>query len=676
MVVRPDSYHTSHQMENGTFWIYTTRKKADTMDDGSPSSKDELEPQTILANFLQRILAAARQLAREADGDVVMTDVRMEEDVSARNTTTPSRMLDLIAQSLVASCNVLHEDTSDLPHIREEEVKAYVYRRMDYLRRLLRACAPIAMEIAARLVSMMIHSRQDDKMMMINVYILLCIWTPLAPQIFPGVWSAFANTERCPLDDNSSMAQCCQARILVLLEGTYYFGQFVAVTKNQDERLAELWDWEWVIRMVHYETQFATPAPVHYYCHRMIAYTHRLGLGYLQDKAVDSRAQTFFHHPWDVRQEAAMYEEFIAQYNCTVIWDSDVFIPLPDESSLVEALGGCHAKLVLIGGLTFWVHDMKSPVSVPRLVMTETTKDNLRILARALDQTFFPAIVLSSHVHLVHYAAAVLNIPVLELFLDETTDIPSTLYGSTVPANGHFQWQWGVFATAMLQGHWVILHGMTMDWQAALDLVIRDGILTHSTKPSIRANFSFRLFGVVADNKNRLLAPANWYNDTAMREPTKDECLEIARVLHNTIPSTILEAVVQVTPSTAGLRHFLKTLRRVEQCLSTTNETTHHQYIMEHQRLLCAAECLDVYGMSEPDITARHLWLATNVAPAFGLTAELVIQFTEQRSETARITLFPSDRTFNGSTLRLLERLAVCVREQEPVLLVVRRVHR
>lgn len=138
----------------------------------------------------------------------------------------------------------------------------------------------------------------------------------------------------------------------------------------------------------------------------------------------------------------------------------------------------------------------------------------------------------------------------------------------------------------------------------------------------------------------------------------------------------------------ASVRDFFKLLSRISNGVCFERNVT---YVTEAQRTLCLAESIDIFAGSCPDRARRQDFISKIAAPIWGITRDLALRYAETRRPTtlisddftevgrAKIEIIsqgefsrvPSE-TFaqTNHALRLMESIGVCIRENEPVLLV------
>ena len=197
------------------------------------------------------------------------------------------------------------------------------------------------------------------------------------------------------------------------------------------------------------------------------------------------------------------------------------------------------------------------------------------------------------------------------------------------------------------------------------------------------------------------------------------ELKEIALGLHSDIPSSVVDSALAVFQALdrsgrddndnddnndddsgklwigrhPSVRDLFKVLSRISNGIPFERNV---KYATESQRTLCLAETFDVFAAACPDREMRREFLQRIAAPTWGITAELAVRYIESRcptiqiheasTEIGRVNLSvldssshapsrsssPSENNFAQTdyALRLMESIGVCIRENEPTLLV------
>ncbi|CAB9508662.1 Nuclear chaperone required for maturation and nuclear export of pre-60S ribosome subunits (By similarity) [Seminavis robusta] len=137
-----------------------------------------------------------------------------------------------------------------------------------------------------------------------------------------------------------------------------------------------------------------------------------------------------------------------------------------------------------------------------------------------------------------------------------------------------------------------------------------------------------------------------------------------------------------------SVRDFFKLLSRIANGVVFERDT---KYATESQRTLCMAESVDIFCAGSPHREQRRDFIRSIVAPNWGLTADLALAYIEYRRpvvaqagrdlvEVGRVKLpvvVDASQTADGNdftetsfSLRIMESIAVAVKENEPLLLV------
>ena len=137
-----------------------------------------------------------------------------------------------------------------------------------------------------------------------------------------------------------------------------------------------------------------------------------------------------------------------------------------------------------------------------------------------------------------------------------------------------------------------------------------------------------------------------------------------------------------------SVRDFFKLLSRISNGVVFESNLA---YATEAQRTLCLAECVDIFVGSCPDRLRKRDFVNLVAAPIWSISRDLALSYVETRRPTTlvgadiveigRVKIHLGDhielsRTTPGTfaqtnhALRLMEAVGVCIRENEPVLLV------
>jgi hypothetical protein len=424
--------------------------------------------------YLRRILAAARTIATvpTTTGADDNDDSRMEivETVDERETETAGAYYaDQIARQLLTACqtNVLSASTANLPPIvsvqgehdvieedeNDEDFPVLIYqrRRIDYVRGLLRAMAPIAVDVAAHVVSIVqatatsetTKSPRIPDQTAVAAWILFSQWLPVASHITPLVSGLFSlSSFSCPLlllpTHTKRETEESQKERWLIIEAAHNVCRYYDL-RREHEVMMQWWNWSPIFRWLsstdedvemkdnngnedNDEFPFDLETAVRWHAARVAAYVLHLVPSalsvYLDRLGARKRIVPWVMHPWAVDQE-----EFIAQdlyfRGRAQIWKHDDTFFLP-AAKQIRTLVPLHPYLVHVGsGLVFCKHgavrenrsstadavtaggsDDQARASRSRqLVRTVTTAQNLCLLgtAMAMDPSPPPILICGPH---------------------------------------------------------------------------------------------------------------------------------------------------------------------------------------------------------------------------------------------------------------------------------------
>lgn len=331
----------------------------------------------------------------------------------------------------------------------------------------------------------------------------------------------------------------------------------------------------------------------------------------------------------------------------------------------------------------------------------------------------------------------------LEIHVDEETD-SKTLIGSytTTDIPGEFTWQPGALTRAVREGKWVLMEDLDcvpMEIQATLVQLLENRLLPLGGGKTEACHPNFRLFGTCATHAvskaqatdkrryrlasmstrgRRILSPNLW-TKVHVEPLTLMELLDVSKTLHPSVPASVMEsalqlykaisqddsmdpmnhAVVEAEPvesmvakprlgRTASARDFLKLMSRISRTVVFERAAS---YATEAQRTLCLAESFDIFAANCAIFEEKRSFLVNFAAPAWGITADLALQYVEARKPEvvqahqctnigrAKLPLLANDESSvseptsfapTNYSLRLMESIAVGVAENESILLV------
>lgn len=287
-------------------------------DDDDLSSSSSIE---AVREYLERILAAAQLLAtmpsspRDAEGRSLdptgSSSSRMEVDPTIVTTRQSNHALvGRIASVLLQACRVAcistdstshlppplpyrqslddplppsHEEEDDdddaVPHPQQysssqnqqHQQQQRRYRRVDYLRMLLRAMAPVAMDVAAMVCTQVqrhvplcgqtLNSKDNNNDIPTAAFVLFGTWLPVAPHLAPLATALFSlYQQKCPLEQHpppskttttaSSLSSGSVTQQCVVLEAAFLICRFYCDRLREPKTLLSWWHWtsvfEWL----------------------------------------------------------------------------------------------------------------------------------------------------------------------------------------------------------------------------------------------------------------------------------------------------------------------------------------------------------------------------------------------------------------------------------------------
>ena len=728
--------------------------------------------ESVVRLYFDKILQASRRLATVPGS----SGMECEDD---NRELSLEQITDRIAHQLLEACrlSVLSSSTDNLPEhaypqskhdpIPSEDDKQeydkflYVRRRIDYLRLLLRAMAPIAMDVAARTCSILQAASTDengiiDPTLRQAAFVLFSVWLPVALHIKPLVSGLFAlESFSCPLTATALPDE----HAWLLAEAAHHLCYFYCRKQQEHQTVVRFWNWSplfgWITdnnAMEEDDQVFAVVQAARWHAVRAAGFCLNLAPAvkaeYYERHGVEKDTVPWVIHPWEID-----HEEYTAQKlylsGQTRIWEDE--FPSPG-SDVVRTFLPLHPFLVEVGaGLVFVKHNairgaeesdqpMLSAESRERLVHTFTTERNLFRIGTALCRESCPPPMLlcgpagSGKSSLVRevcrlFAAAIhgachRNDLLLEIHVDEETDT-KTLVGSYTATDipGEFEWRPGALTRAIREGKWVLMEDMDtvpMEIQSSLVQLFKERLLPLGNGKVERCHPDFRLFGTLTtqpgrargsgSSSMRLMNPSLWHRIDIDPLPFA-ELKAIATGRYPNLPDSIVESALLIFKrmDQSGRRHvdgrtsnqsklwfgrnpsvrdLFKLFSRIEATVSFEKDVI---YATESQRTLCFAETVDVFVAACPENQIRHDFVREVVAPTWGISADLASSYVDTRcptihlhsmcTEVGRSKISVSDSQAFKRTrseyfaqtsyaLRLVESLAVCVRQNEPALLV------
>ncbi|GAX24956.1 midasin [Fistulifera solaris] len=687
--------------------------------DEEAKAVDEDTANVILV-YLQRIRSAAALVARSDPMDSETGDLSDYLEQIARLLLQASHLdtLETPVDDLPARQEL--KSRNDPPPTEDDEIEdeqvLYKWRRVDYLRILLRSMAPIAMDVAARICTSFNEEYQ-------SLFLLFSIWLPVAPHLEPLVTDVFRTFPQCPLTNISTPNW-------LLAEATHRLCRFYCRQMRHHKVLSSLWNWSPIFGWMNLEDEDNHPA-TKWHTVRAVAWLLQLSsqvkADFYADRGVEEELVPWVPHPWDLDREEEVVQSLYVEGRTTILWtntgDEAFYMP---SAELIREHIPLHPYLIEVGrGILFVRHDaLQESISSLRpasLVHTETTAQNLARLGAALCAPY-PILLTgqqgSGKSSLVREVARLFGGSnedvLLELHVDEETDT-KTLIGTYTATDipGQFEWRPGALTRAVREGRWVLfedLDTVPSEIQASLVQLLKDGLLPLGNGQLERCHPRFRLFATLTNKagKGRVMFPAYWQK-VEVDPLTSNELQEVAFGLYPELPNIVIQSALKVfcsmDPSgrkgegldrkmlkwsgrTPSVRDLFKLLARIKQ---TIIFEANAQYITEGQRTLCLGETFDVFIAACPDSHERANFVRSIAAPMWGISAELATSYVNLRgpeiilhpnaTEMGRCRIHISNfqalnrketATFaqTQNSLRLMESIAVCVRQNEPTLLV------
>lgn len=244
---------------------------------------DGQDDAVLVLSFLQRILAGLNALLiqdEEEDGaDATMDQDEVMQGDHSSAITNPDHLIDLIARNLLRACHpsLLHlppprrvwtifrkawrnkygdddddQELDEFPRFIDFDAgEPRPRRRVDFLRLLLRAMAPITMDVAACLCSILLQSIQHDNALSVEAsipsFLLFAVWLPVAPHVGPMVADLFElEAYPCPLQrvyDRSWSEQW------LIAEAAHRLCEFFVKRGEQHATIERWWCWSALYRL-------------------------------------------------------------------------------------------------------------------------------------------------------------------------------------------------------------------------------------------------------------------------------------------------------------------------------------------------------------------------------------------------------------------------------------------
>lgn len=398
----------------------------------------------LIPTYLRRVASASSSLAQGVD-PMEVEDFPLTSDCQ--------QYIDRIARDLLRACrlDVMMLSTQNLPEpklppvdlkrdLPRDEAQGLRWRRTDFLRALLRAMAPIAMDVAAH-VGSILDSKNNDAEGAISqenaqaFFILSSVWLPIAPQITPLVSELFSmKTFPCPLEEIKISKTIDNYRIFLLAEASLNICSYYS-QRNEISLLHKWWNWSPAFLFMNNQSQrqlsrgddeemagvenqnnhhdplgFWFRDAIQWFAPRIVAYLFQLpprAKGtYIKKLGVGERRVPWVPHPWVIDEEEAN-AQMLQLSGKALIWDEKPFAAPSVES--IRKIIRLHPWLVHVGdGIVYVKHDAISAGKeleriddkcqvesshnftsstkdkVQNLIRTATTAENLALLGAAM----------------------------------------------------------------------------------------------------------------------------------------------------------------------------------------------------------------------------------------------------------------------------------------------------
>jgi len=662
--------------------------------------------------YIDYVLAAAMRLTLVDDEDP------MEIEVSAND--IPARIAALLLQAceiptISASISNLPPQTyprrkgvDPHPDMIPDDPDEYQFRRLDYIRQFLYVLAPMSMDVAAHVASMAEPAPLPTQR---AVLILFSIWLPVAPHIKPIVSGLFASEAfQCPLD-----SEIDDMSSWLLSEASHRLGYFYVSQAREHEVFASWWDWN---TLVHWtcscrDDNIASQA-TKWHATRAHAFVLRVAPLFQQKffrrLSVHKDLTAWQVHPWIIQFEEREFRRLAQQRQVRIPWleQGVTFV----DSATLRSCFPLHPSLVEIGpGIVFAKRKAVPPSVSQNLIVTETTNENLRRIGLALCEQK-PILVSGpagcGKTSLIREVAERMVSELLEVHIDDDTDTKSLIGSYTATeVPGEFDWRPGSLTRAVREGRWVLLEDIdtvSLDIQASLIHLLDDRLLPLGNGKFEPCHPDFRLFGTIVESRKRreIFSPTSW-NRVEICVLPMQELRNIVTGLYSHFPEVVIESSLSIFSDlaswersenglsnqpldrTPSIRDVFKLFSRIDQSVKFEHGAS---YIVEKKRLVCFAECIDLFVASISSRQVRSYISSQIIARRWNIEAQAALDFCTKRRpslgfvdntlqlgrlKTASVNnpTGKSEDQFSFTTysLRLLESIGVCARQGEPTLL-------
>ncbi|KAJ2451337.1 AAA ATPase midasin [Coemansia sp. RSA 2336] len=379
-------------------------------------------------------------------------------------------------------------------------------------------------------------------------------------------------------------------------------------------------------------------------------------------------------------------------------FEQGIWQPMPAEHRwLEESL--LSASVACVGGVLLHAHAAERRDIGNDFVVTPMVARNAHAVALATSRgepVLLQGAAGSGKTALVEWAAQRTGNELVTIHVSGNMDA-KVLLGSYVTSQraGDFEWRSGLLATAVEEGHWVLIENIDLAppdvVQTLLPLLETRALFVATRGQRIAAHEQFRLFATLSPD-SRAVARAEALLGSSIWTRVEIGALdaEMPAIIRGAFPrlsedaealATAFTSIRDIAGSAAGSSRepTLSTRDLVKWCARLS-------VFYGGDRFLLFQEAVDVFTLRESDFT-RWRTLAQRVGSVLGISKDRVQQFMDQYSPNTTTTgrvlkIGRASLSIDGAAKseqmpfadtrharRLLERIATCVQLQEPTLL-------
>ena len=403
-----------------------------------------ISDKALVLSYLRRIASAARALASDEKNISAMDESAMDIDtvIPSDAVSSPSEdcqeYIDQIARDLLLACHLdritrLASQSPSLPPQRlppvdldrdmprdDAEGHTKNWQRLDYLRNLLRAMAPVAMDVTAHICALVVpttidSSSSDDSISTpnaVSAFLLFSVWLPMAPQITPLALDLFSLenfpsplAEEISMNDNNNnnnnnnssnnntmwyQERATQYRVFLLAQASHAVCEFFS-QRGEIQRLIQWWNWSPIFALLnctddgdHYDQEMTDVAQVmdtnnnnnnnniggfpfsflkairwnvaRIICH-LLEVTPIARGQYFEKLCVRQERAPWIVHPWMIDDEEGTMQELLAKGRAK-LWSEEDTFQAPSARQIRNAIPSLHPWLVHVdGGIVFAKHN-------------------------------------------------------------------------------------------------------------------------------------------------------------------------------------------------------------------------------------------------------------------------------------------------------------------------------